>query len=208
MAQRGRPKQFDRETALHAAMKLFWERGFEQTSVDEVAAAMGIKTSSLYCCFGDKETLFLQAADHYRVVNGCIYDAAVSSGKTAKDGFANLFKLAASEMTRSDQPRGCMLSLALPTCSPKYDKLQAEVNQLRDFSEAAWLKRLEDAVRTKEIPKSTNLQSLVLFFRNTMFGMSMQAKAGASREDLHEIGKLALRAWPQPRPTKPSARLV
>lgn len=204
MAQRGRPKKFDKETALNAAMKLFWERGFEQTSVDEVATAMGIQTSSLYCCFGDKESLFLQAAEHYRHVNGSIYDDAVEAGKTAKDGFANLFKRAASEMTRDDQPRGCMLCLALPTCSPKYDKLQEEVSQLRDFSEAVWIKRLEAAVRAREIPKSTNIQALVLFFRNTMFGMSLQAKSGASQEDLQQIGKLALRVWPEPRPAKAS----
>ena len=57
MSQRGRPKTFDREEALEAAMLLFWERGFEQTSVDEVAEAMGIRTSSLYSSFGDKEAL-------------------------------------------------------------------------------------------------------------------------------------------------------
>ncbi|HEY9137185.1 MAG TPA: hypothetical protein VIM67_02870, partial [Terriglobus sp.] len=101
-------------------------------------------------------------------------------------------------------PRGCMLCLALPTCSPKYDKLQEEVSQLRDFSEAVWIKRLEAAIRAKEIPKSTNIQALVLFFRNTMFGMSLQAKAGASREDLQQIGKLALRVWPESRPAKMS----
>ena len=85
MTHRGRPKTFDRETALDAAMLLFWERGFEQTCVDDLAAAMGIRTSSLYATFGDKETLFLQAIEHYRTGRGSIYDAAVVAGKTAKE---------------------------------------------------------------------------------------------------------------------------
>ena len=196
MSQLGRPKTFDRETALDAAMLLFWERGFEQTSVDELAAAMGIRTSSLYSSFGDKEELFLAAVDHYRTGRGSIYDKVVNEGKTAREGFTKLFKLAAKEMTRQDQPRGCMLSLALPTCSPKYDELQKELDRLRMISETIWINRLQAAVQSKEIPKSTNLRLLAAFFRTTLFGMTLQARAGASQSLLLEIGKLALQVWP------------
>ena len=202
MSQRGRPKTFDRETALEAAMLLFWDRGFEQTCVDDLAAAMGIRTSSLYSSFGDKEALFLAAVDHYQAGKGSIYDIAVNEGKTAKAAFTNLFKLAAIEMTRSDQPRGCMLAVALPTCSPKYDKLQKELHALRPLSETMWVTRLQAAVRAKEIPESTDLHLLATFLRTTLLGMSLQARAGASRETLMKIGKLALQAWPSPRPVK------
>jgi AcrR family transcriptional regulator len=196
MTQRGRPKTFDRDHALEAAMILFWNRGFEQTSVDELAAAMGIQTSSLYSSFGDKESLYLEAVDHYRLSRGRIYDTAISKGKTAKEGFANLLKVAASEMTRHNQPKGSMLALALPTCSPRHEKLQHEVNRLRDFSETIWIKRLRDAVRNRELPESTDLQVMQLFFRNTLFGMCLLARAGESRDTLVKIGKLALRVWP------------
>lgn len=196
MGQRGRPKTFDREAVLDAAMLLFWDRGFEQTSVDEVASAMGICTSSLYSSFGDKEALFLATLDHYRTGMGSVYDATVREGKTAKEGFTNLFKLAAIEMTRSDQPRGCMLSLALPTCSPRYDELQKELDRLRELSEAIWVSRLQDAVQSKEISKATDVRLLATFFKTTLMGMSLQARSGASRETLMEIGKLALQVWP------------
>ena len=198
MTQRGRPKAFDRVAALEAAMLLFWERGFEQTCVDDLAAAMGIQTSSLYSSFGDKEALYLAAVDHYRTGKGNIYDLAVTEGKTAKEGFTNLFKLAAAEMTRRDQPRGCMLSLALPTCSPKYEELQKELNQLRMLSEAIWIDRLKAAVQAKEIPRSTDLHLVATFFRTVLTGMSLQARAGASRETLMKIGNLALQTWPGP----------
>lgn len=159
---------------------------------------MGIQTSSLYSTFGDKEALFLEAVDHYRLGRGRIYDAAVSEGKTAREGFENLFRIAASEMTRHDQPKGCMLSLVLPTCSPKYDELQQKVNRLRDFSEGIWIKRLREAVRIGEIPKTTDLQALRSFFRNTLYGMSLQARAGESKKTLLKIGRLALQIWPVP----------
>lgn len=202
MAQRGRPKTFDRETALDAAMLLFWNRGFEQTSVDELAAAMGITTSSLYCCFGDKETLFLEAIQHYRAGRGSAFDIAVEEGKTAKEGFENLFHVAAAELTREDQPRGCMVGLALPTCSPKFAHLQTELDRVRGLSDTVLLSRLERAVRNKEIPKSTDLPALVSYFRTTLLGMSLQARAGASRETLSKVGKLALQIWPTASPLK------
>ena len=196
MSQRGRPKTFDREEALEAAMLLFWERGFEQTSVDEVAEAMGIRTSSLYSSFGDKEALFLAAVDHYRTGDGSYYDTAVNEGKTAKEGFAKLLESAASEMTRPGRPKGCMVTLALPTCSPRYQELQRELDRLRDLSTGIWLNRLKEAVRSKEIPESTDLELLAAYFRTTLCGMSLQARTGASEETLLAIGKLALQVWP------------
>ncbi|WP_446743138.1 TetR/AcrR family transcriptional regulator [Silvibacterium acidisoli] len=196
MNQRGRPKTFERETALDAAMLLFWTRGFEQTSVDDLAAAMGIRTSSLYSSFGDKEALFLEAVEHYRTGRGRVYDDAVRTGKTAKEGVKNLFAVTAEELTRKDQPHSCMLCLALPTCSPKYDHLKKELDRLRALSDTVLLERLEEGVRNKEIPESTDLHLLVSFFRTALWGMSLQAQAGATKEKLLDIGKLALQVWP------------
>jgi hypothetical protein len=127
-----------------------------------------------------------------------VYDTSIAEGVTAKAGFENLFKVAAHELTRKDQPHGCMLLLALPTCSPKYDHLQKELDRLRTLSEDVMLKRLEGGVQKKEIPKSANLLLLVSYFRTTLMGMSQQARAGASEETLLEIGRLALQVWPDP----------
>ncbi|WP_420236141.1 TetR/AcrR family transcriptional regulator [Telmatobacter bradus] len=202
MAHRGRPKTFDKETALDAAMLLFWNRGFEQTCVDDLASAMGIQTSSLYATFGDKEALFLEAVEHYRTGRGSVFDDAIIAGKTAKEGFENLFAVTARELTRKDQPSGCMLCLALPTCSPRFEHLQQELDRLRALSDTVLLKKLEEAVRNKEIPKSTDIRLLVSFFRTALLGMSLQARAGASKEILLGIGRLTLQAWP----SKPSAK--
>lgn len=203
---RGRPRTFERKTALDAAMLLFWERGFEQTCVDDLSCAMGIQTSSLYSTFGDKEALFLEAVEHYRSGRGSVFDAAVIAGKTAKEAVENLFTVTAKELTREDQPKSCMLCVSLPTCSPKYEHLKKEMDRLRALSDAILLKKLEEGVRNKEIPKSTNLRMLVSFFRTTLWGMSLQAQAGASRETLLEIGRFALQAWPCKQPSKASAK--
>jgi AcrR family transcriptional regulator len=196
MSQRGRPKCFDREKALDAALLLFWEQGFEQTSVDEVATAMGIGVSSLYSSFGDKEALFLAAVKHYQSGRGSVYNKAVIEGKTAREGFSKLLEVSAIELTRSDQPRGSLLWLALPTCSPKYEKFREQLNQLRDQTEEVWLQRLREAVESKELPKSTDIRLLAAYFRTTLAGMSLQSRSGATRNQLMQIGKLAMEIWP------------
>lgn len=196
MNHRGRPRTFDCQAALDAAMLLFWERGFEQTSVDDLATAMGIRTSSLYATFGDKEALFLKAVEHYRNGRGSVFDQAIQNGKTAREGFENLFAVSAAELTRTDQPHGCMLCLALPTCSPRYDHLQQELDRLRALSDQVLLDKLEQAVRDQEIPSTTDLHMLVSYIRTALLGMSLQARAGANQETLLEIGRMAMQAWP------------
>ena len=64
-ARRGRPPSFDRDGALQAATRLFWERGYEATSIGELTAAMGIRPGSLYAAFGDKKTLFKEVVRAY-----------------------------------------------------------------------------------------------------------------------------------------------
>ena len=62
---RGRPREFDPEEALTAALRVFWQRGYEGASMAELTEAMGITKPSLYACFGNKEALFKKALDLY-----------------------------------------------------------------------------------------------------------------------------------------------
>src|ERR1700739_4349702 len=116
---RGRPVVFDRPRALNKAMKLFWERGYEGTSFDELIAAMGISASSFYNSFGSKEALYGEAIQTYlewagQWFNAILHDPSIDT----KTAFARLFESTAEEFTRGDHPPGCMISLAGTHCSP------------------------------------------------------------------------------------------
>ena len=197
MPARGRPKSFDRNTALEQAMLVFWDRGFEATGVDDLARAMGISTSSLYATFGGKEDLFHASLDHYQGGRGHYTNSAMD-GPPARDCFRNLFETSAIELTRSDQPRGCMLALALPTCSPEMEPLRVKMNERRGVSLHRFVERLRKAAKEGEIDSSCDTSSLALFFLTTLQGMSIQARTGASRDKLMKVGLLAMRAWPEP----------
>lgn len=193
---RGRQKTFDREVALEAAMLLFWEQGFEQTTIDDLARAMGLSTSSLYSTFGDKEALFLSALDLYQASRGRYTTTALQGQRSALDAFQHLFEVAAHELTRPKQPRGCMLALSMMTSSPAYKKLQRELTRRRSISFQAFESRLQEAVRKKEISPSVDLSALASFLMTTLMGMSLQARGGAKKDDLLKVSMIALRAWP------------
>src|SRR5271170_3657427 len=91
----GRPREFDREAALQAAMIMFWRKGFAATSMNDLCNAMGIRSPSLYAAFGSKETLYLEAIEHYvRTVGPTIWDKLAAT--SARDGVEKML-LAATE---------------------------------------------------------------------------------------------------------------
>ena len=88
----GRPREFDVEEALSAALKVFWRKGYEGASLTDLTEAMGITRPSLYCAFGNKEALFKKALDLYEREKLCFIDGALAA-PTAAGYIADLFGL-------------------------------------------------------------------------------------------------------------------
>ena len=197
MATRGRPRAFDEEIALEAAMRVFWDRGYEATGVDDLAKAMGISMSTLYSSFGDKETLFRSALAKYEG----IYDVPgfLRSKEPTAVVIQKLLDANARRLTHAGQPRGCMLALSLHSCADELSRLRGFVNQHRNANRIAIEKRLQSAKRAGELADGTDVRSLSRFLINTMQGMSIQARSGASEKDLLAVGKWAMKAWPYPK---------
>jgi AcrR family transcriptional regulator len=197
MPGRGRPKTFERETALTAAMLMFWQCGYEETGIDDLVRTMGISTSSLYSTFGDKEALFLAALDLYQSTRGSYTKTALEGSSLARDSFRSLFDIAAFELTRRDQPKGCMLALSMPTCSPNLEPLRGKINRKRALSLTGFRDRLKAAKDSGELPASVDIEILAEFLMTTLQGMSLRARSGVSREELLKVGRFALQIWPK-----------
>jgi AcrR family transcriptional regulator len=193
---RGRPKNFDRSVALQQAMKLFWERGYEGTSFDDLTAAMGISASSFYNTFGSKERLYQEATEAYMACAGKWFAGELNAGPDARTAFHRLLTAAAREFTQTDNPTGCMISLAGTHVPPALMCLRDKMVGYRCAAQSAMAARIQRGIDEGDVPKDTDAGALAAFFSTLSRGMAVQARDGASRERLQEIIEIGMRAWP------------
>ena len=194
---RGRPKSFDRDAALDQAMKLFWERGYEGTSFDELIAAMGISPSSFYNAFGSKEQLYHEAVDAYMTRASCWFAAELAAPTDTKTAFKKLLDASAREFTQDDAPCGCMIAVAATHLPPSLERVRDLVAGYRKTSDATLTERLRRGIQEGDVPPDTDVDALGAFFSALSRGMVVHARDGASRTRLLEIAEIGMRAWPE-----------
>lgn len=193
---RGRPRAFDREAALTQAMRLFWQKGFEATSVADLTAAMGIASPSLYAAFGSKEALYAEALDHYCTTYGAWGWKNFLAAPTARAAVQAWLMDSAAFFTGNvvDVPLGCMVTLSSISTAGQTE-LCALTRTARTAPRAVVRTRLEQGVADGEIPASADLDALARFAHTVQNGMSLQARDGASRAELEAVAEVAMRGW-------------
>jgi AcrR family transcriptional regulator len=195
MAVIGRPREFDRDAALEAAMLLFWRKGFAATSMNDLCDAMGVRSPSLYAAFGSKEELYLEAMEHYVQTQGAVWNK-LAEGETGRAGIENLL-IAGSEILPKSRPTpaGCMAMLAAVG-----DELPAAVVRVVRKVRLAVLDllraRLKTAVADGELPASADIDGLSRFYLGVFQGMAIQARDGATKAELRGVVEAAMAAWP------------
>jgi AcrR family transcriptional regulator len=196
MAERGRPRSFDRKQALSRALDVFWRKGYEGASLSDLTDAMGIASPSLYAAFGSKEALFREAMALYEAVEGPEIFAAVESATTAYAAIEALLLQSARAYTRRGKPNGCMLVLAALHQTEATDALRRDLARARCHSVDTLQAILERGVARDEVASGADLRAIALFYTAVQQGMSIQARDGARREALESIARAALSAWP------------
>jgi AcrR family transcriptional regulator len=192
----GRPRGFDREAALDAALILFWERGYEGVELRDLTGAMGIHAPSFYAAFGDKRRLFHEAADRYETLYMAQVAAALDAAPTARAAAHALFRLSAELFTRPGAPRGCFLTVSAVNCGLANQVIADDLARRRAEGVLAIRKRLERALRDRDLPASTDLDELAIYVATVASGLSMQARDGAGCSALLATAERAASAIP------------
>ncbi|MFJ5030602.1 TetR/AcrR family transcriptional regulator [Streptomyces sp. NPDC088560] len=192
---RGRPRSFDRDTALEKALMAFWEHGYEATSVSDLTRIMGIGAPSLYAAFGDKRSLFEEVVRVYTDTHGAFGDRALAEEPTARGAVARTLREAAAEYTDPAHPFGCLVAHAATNCtSPEVERL---LRERRNAGIAALASRIRADVAAGVLPAGTDAAALARHTGAMIQGMSQQARDGASREELEALAEIAMTIWPQ-----------
>lgn len=182
----GRPRSFDREAALAAAVEQFWREGYEKTSVATLTSAMGITPPSLYLAFGDKQRLFEEASALYFERTCEAVDRATEL-PTVHEAIARVLEDTARAHTDAATPPGCLM-LTEPLLEAQREALR---HKLRD--------RLDRGVRDGDLAATVDTDHLASFLVAVLRGMSGCARDGGTTDDLLGIARTALAAVPAPR---------
>lgn len=196
MARTGRPRGFDRDEAIDQAMMMFWDKGYESTSLAQLKAGMGnISAPSFYAAFTSKEDLFLEVFARYLATHGqssaCLRDASLSP----REAIEQTLRRSARMQTDRTHPPGCLVVLSGTTCPDDNEALQAAVAADRSRTRKGIEHCVRRAIKAGELPADTDVAGLTTVYDSFLQGMSMQAREGASLARLNAAIGLVMAVW-------------
>lgn len=192
---RGRPREFCVDYALSQALRVFWTKGYEAASLTDLTEAMGVTRPSLYAAFGNKEALFRKALDLYEREKTAFMASALEA-PTARGVAERMLGAALDMQTSTCDPRGCLSVISSLACGSEAGAVKAEVVARRAASEAAMVRRFEQARVEGDFGPPHEAADLVRFVMAVLQGMAVQAGSGATHEQLAGLVRTTLAVWP------------
>ncbi len=191
----GRPRSFDENEALRKALDVFWEKGYDGTSLSDLTEAMGINKPSLYATFGNKDQLFLKAIEMYEN-RPCQFFYPALEEKTVESVAQKILYGAAASFTDRSHPQGCVIVQGALSCSETAAQVKEALMNKRKEGEIKLRERLECAQSHGDLPSDANTAALARYIGTVIQGMAVQANNGATEQELIEVADLALKAIP------------
>jgi len=188
----GRPINFDKDAALEAAMLLFWERGFEGTSMADLTEAMGLSPSSIYAAFGGKQELFALAAQRYVDVPAQYMVRALEQ-PTFKSFILAAFDNTVEFLGSKEHPSSCFTLTGAISCGPETEHAKVLMREMRLQNESAIKARLLKARRAGEFPRKENVGDYTRYLSSLLSGLAVQAANGSTKAELKRTAEIALR---------------
>ena len=191
---RGRPRSFDEAEALEKATQVFWSKGYDGVTIDDLVAGMGVGRPSLYAVFGDKRTIFLRALKAYAETKAARAAKALFSPPTLRDALAGFLRHAVESATDDESAPGCLLLCVAPLVD------DIEVRQFLKDAAAGGVALVErrycDGIGAGEIPSDFPVAARARQVTDLARGLTMRAQMGTPRktllDDAEEAAELVL----------------
>jgi AcrR family transcriptional regulator len=178
----GRPRSFDEKGALEKAIQVFWSKGYDGVTIDDLVAGMGVGRPSLYAVFGDKRAIFLRVLKAYAERKGASAAKALLSPQGLRDSITGFLRYAVESATEKGSARGCLLICVAPLVD------DPEVRQFLQNAAAGGTAlvegRFRDAITVGEIPSDFPVAARATQVTDLARGLTMRAQMGAPRKML------------------------
>ncbi|WP_175970214.1 TetR/AcrR family transcriptional regulator [Burkholderia sp. BCC0322] len=179
---RGRPRSFDETGALEKATQVFWSKGYDGVTIDDLVAGMGVGRPSLYAVFGDKRAIFLRVLRGYAERKGASAAKALLSPASLRDSITGFLRYAVESATEKGSARGCLLVCVAPLVD------DPEVRQFLQNAAAGGTalveSRFRDAISAGEIPPDFPVAARATQVTDLARGLTMRAQLGTPRKTL------------------------
>ena len=187
-----RSKGYDLNTVLDNAVKTFWEKGYENTSIQSLVDSMGIQRGSLYAAFGSKQQLFLAVLDRYGEIVVAQLIQALDKHESGKESIENFFQMVVDQILTAGPWRGCLVTNSAVELGLSDSKTREKVTFLLAQIENGFYTTLARAKFAGEIDKNQNIRAMARYFTGCLQGLLVIGKVSPEREKLEDIVKIAL----------------
>ena len=196
MARTGRPREFDRNKALDAAMTLFWAQGYEPTSLAQLKSCMGnISPASFYAAFGSKEALFREVLQHYLATYGQVMAPLWDENLTPRDAIERALRGSARMQASRTHPCGCLVVSGASNCSPENKAVQALLAAERQRTRTGIRVCVERALARGDLRDCATTAALPDIFATFFHGMTCEARDGMTSTHLDAAITSLLTLW-------------
>lgn len=193
----GLHKQFSECEALDAALAVFWQKGYEGASFEDLTKATGVARPGLYAAFGNKASLFGKALDLYETKYLCFMTTALQQPTSLKV-VEHILRGALALHTLDAAHLGCLGINGALACSDDAESIRRELVRRRELAQSSLGMRFEQAKAEGDLPAWVNAADSASYIMAVSQGMAVQAKAGASKATLEGLVSHVLSTWPTP----------
>ena len=198
MAQMGRPRTFDRDAAITQAMHLFWEHGYDSTSLSQLKANIGsgISAPSFYAAFGSKEALFKEVMERYLNTHGQVTASLFDLQLPAREAIERTLRGSARMQCEDGHPRGCLVALGLMSASSaEAIAICAPLAAARARNRAGFVACVERGIASGELLAQTSPVALATVFESFLLGLTTLARDGVAHGVMEAAITQVMSAW-------------
>jgi TetR/AcrR family transcriptional repressor of nem operon len=189
-----RTKDFDENEVLTKAIQLFWHKGYNGTSMQDLVDGLGISRSSLYDTYTDKHTLYIKALESYQNSGACQIRDIINKPAPAKETIKKLLEFAIGELLSDQQHKGCFMVNAEVEVAPHDMEVNNVVCKNEQQMEQAFYQVIQKGKESGEIKNRQDARALARFIFNAVKGMRVTAKSTTDKSVFDDIIQLTVSA--------------